>query len=63
MNKNLKHWHFMRFFRLALAIFSAWQAWETDQWVFYLFAIFFLVQAVFNFGCNNRGCNLPNQKQ
>ncbi|MCG2612236.1 hypothetical protein LZZ90_12040 [Flavobacterium sp. SM15] len=63
MNSFKANWHFMRIFRLALALFSIWQALDTDRWFFWLFAAFFLIQAVFNLGCTPNGCNLPNQKR
>ena len=62
MNTFLSNWHFMRLFRLALAVFSAWQAVETNQWVFWVFAGFFLLQVLFNFGCGPKGCSVPNSK-
>ncbi len=52
----------MRLFRLVLAIFSGWQAIETNQWVFWVFAGFFLLQVIFNFGCGPKGCSVPNAK-
>lgn len=62
--KNLfSNWHFMRFFRLAIAGFLAYEAYKTQQWFFVVFALFFLFQAVFNLGCNSaNGCAIPKKE-
>jgi VanZ family protein len=51
--KNIffNNWHFMRYFRIAIALFCFYTAYEENQWVFVLFGVFFLFQAVFNLGC------------
>lgn len=56
------NWHFMRYFRIAIALFCFYTAYEQQQWVFVAFGIFFLFQAIFNLGCGNNNCNLPSQK-
>ncbi|MEW5677467.1 hypothetical protein ABGT15_14235 [Flavobacterium enshiense] len=63
MNTLFSNWHFMRFFRLALAVFSGWQAFETGQWIFWLFTAFFLLQSIFNYGCGPKGCSISNTKK
>lgn len=61
--KNLfATWHFMRFLRLALALYLAYQAYMTSQWFFGMFALFFMAQAVFNVGCcNASGCSVSQK--
>lgn len=56
------NWHFMRYFRIAIAIFCFCTAYEQHQWVFIAFGIFFLFQAIFNLGCGSRGCTIPTKK-
>jgi len=58
--KNIlfQNWHIMRFFRLALAIFLFFQAYETHEWFFIAFGLFFAFQAVFNAGCGANGCGV-----
>lgn len=46
----------MRYFRLALALMLFAQAYETQQWFYLLFGLFFLMQALFNLGCGAAGC-------
>lgn len=60
-----KNWHLLRFFRLALALFLFQQAYETRQWFFIVFGLFFLAQAVLNLGCGPSGCSVDvkNKKQ
>ncbi|THF48190.1 hypothetical protein E6C50_15210 [Flavobacterium supellecticarium] len=60
--KNLfSNWHFMRYFRLAIALFMFYTAYENREWLFGVFGLFFLLQAIFNFGCNNNQCSIPNK--
>ncbi len=47
----LNKWHFMRIFRIAIALFCFYTAYEQNQWLFVIFGVFFLFQAVFNLGC------------
>ena len=47
----------MRFFRLAFAFFLFYQAYDTHNWFFVAFGVFFLFQALFNLGCGSNGCN------
>lgn len=58
----LNNWHLMRFIRLALAVFLFFNAYETHEWFFIVFGLFFLFQAVFNFGCGSNGCNVNYNK-
>lgn len=51
----------MRFIRLAFGLFLIFQAFETRQWMFLLFAGFFLVQALFNLGCSANGCSIQKK--
>lgn len=55
----------MRYFRLALSLMLFAQAYETEQWFYLLFGLFFLMQALFNLGCGAAGCNVnyKNKKQ
>jgi hypothetical protein len=62
MKKVLHNWNIIRLFRLAMAIFLVFNAYETRQWWFALFGLFFLVQAIFNLGCGNNGCNIDYDK-
>lgn len=57
------NWHFMRFLRVALALFLFYNAYVTHEWFFIVFGIFFLVQAVFNMGCGPNGCNVNYDKK
>ena len=62
MNTFFQNWHFMRYFRLALALLLGYEAIRTHEWFFMAFAAFFLVQAIFNFGCGPRGCAVPQKR-
>lgn len=57
--KLLRNWHLMRLIRLAFALFLTFQAIETQQWFFLIFAAFFLLQAIFNLGCTTNSCSIP----
>lgn len=57
-NRLLYNWHFMRYFRVALALYLFYNAYETRQWYFIPFGIFLLIQAIFNLGCSSNGCNV-----
>jgi uncharacterized membrane protein HdeD (DUF308 family) len=56
------NWHFMRFLRVALALFLFYNSYQTHEWFFIVFGIFFLLQAVFNMGCGPNGCNITYDK-
>lgn len=58
----LSNWHAMRIFRLAFAIFLFVQAYNTHEWFFIIFGIFFFIQAIFNSGCGSNGCTVPKNK-
>lgn len=62
--KNLlfTNWHFMRWARLAFALFLFSQAYVTKDWFFIAFGLFFLYQVIFNLGCGPNGCAVPNNK-
>lgn len=53
----------MRYFRIAIAMFCFYSAYDRNEWYFAGFGLFFLIQAIFNFGCGSQGCNLPNKKE
>ena len=57
------NWHFMRYFRIAIATFCFYTAYDQNQWVFVAFGIFFLFQAIFNLGCKPNGCEITSKKQ
>ncbi len=52
------NWHLMRILRLAFAAFLFINAYQTHEWFFIVFGLFFLFQAIFNLGCGNNGCNV-----
>lgn len=56
------NWHFMRFLRVALALFLFYNAYETQEWFFIVFGIFFLFQGAFNMGCGANGCGVNFDK-
>lgn len=56
------NWHFMRYFRLAIALFLFYTAYERSEWFFAAFGVFFILQAIFNMGCGPQGCNVPTKK-
>lgn len=57
------NWHFMRFFRIAIALFLFYQAYETKEWFFIVFGLFFVFQAIFNLGCGyNSSCGVTYKK-
>ncbi|MFY8214805.1 MAG: hypothetical protein ACOVKJ_10135 [Flavobacterium sp.] len=55
------NWHFMRWLRLALALYLFEQAYETKEYFLLVFGGFFLLQAVFNWGCGPSGCSIPKK--
>lgn len=59
----LTNWHFMRFLRVVLAVFLFAQAYNTHEWFFIAFGLFFLFQALFNLGCGPNGCNVNYDKK
>lgn len=63
MKNTFQNWHFMRFFRLAIALFLGYTAYDSNHWIFGLFALFFLFQALFNFGCQSQYCTLPYKRK
>lgn len=52
------NWNLMRSFRLGFAVFLFYNAYETQQWFFVVFGLFFLFQALFNLGCGANGCSV-----
>lgn len=50
------NWHLMRFIRLAFGLFLVSQAYVLHEWIFLIFASFFLFQAIFNLGCGINNC-------
>jgi hypothetical protein len=64
MKKRLfTNWHVMRIVRLAFAGFLFANAYETRQWIFVPIGLFFLLQAVFNWGCGIQGNCAVNYKK
>ena len=57
-NIMFRNWHLMRFVRLVFAFFLFYQAYETQEWFFIAFGLFFLIQAVFNLGCGYNSCGV-----
>ena len=56
-------WDFMRFLRLALGIYIAYQAVETLSILSGVVAAFFLFQAITNTGCcGTNSCSVPIKK-
>jgi len=55
-------WHAMRLFRLAFALYLFVQAYNTPEWFFIIFGLFFLIQALFDSGCGSKGCAVPKNK-
>ena len=53
----------MRLFRIAIALFCFYTAFEQREWTFGIFGLFFILQAVFNLGCGPQGCNVPLKKK
>lgn len=62
-NLLLTNWHFMRWVRLAFAIFLFNQAYVLRDWTFVFFGAFFLIQVIFNMGCGANGCAVPYSKK
>ena len=61
--KLVTNWPLMRWFRLALALFLFANAYETHQWIFVPMGLFFLLQALFNWGCGGQAnCTINNKK-
>lgn len=59
----LTDWNFMRILRLALGIYIAVQAIETQSLFSGVVALFFIFQAVTNTGCcSSNGCSVPIKK-
>lgn len=57
-------WHFMRWLRLILGCFIAYQAIQLHDTMSGLIAGFFLFQAFTNSGCcGTRGCDVPVSKK
>ena len=52
----------MRFVRLAFASLLFYNAYETHEWFFIVFGLFFLAQALLNLGCGSYGCAVPTKK-
>lgn len=53
----------MRIVRLAFAIFLFYNAYETHEWFFLGFGLFFLFQVIFNLGCGSNGCGVNYNKK
>jgi VanZ family protein len=53
----------MRYFRLAIALFCFYTAYDTHEWFFVVFGLFFAFQALFNLGCQNNSCGVTYKNQ
>ncbi|WP_297518592.1 hypothetical protein [Flavobacterium sp.] len=62
-NRLFTYWPVMRIVRLAFAGFVFANAYETRQWIFVPIGLFFLLQAVFNWGCGIQGNCAVNYKK
>lgn len=51
----------MRWIRLAFSLFLFGEAYATREWFFIGFGLFFLLQALFNWGCGATGCTIPKK--
>jgi hypothetical protein len=60
-NRLLTNWNLLRIVRLGFALILFTQAFEKFEWYLLVFGMFFLVQAIFNFGCNSNGCGIPKK--
>jgi hypothetical protein len=57
------HWNFMRWFRLAIGIFIAFQAFQQHSELMWLLSALFIFQALSNTGCcGASGCAVPTRK-
>ncbi|MDK2771195.1 hypothetical protein [Flavobacterium haoranii] len=52
------NWHIMRFVRLVLAMGISLHAYKSGESFFYLFALYFLIQTIFDFGCHQGSCSI-----
>ena len=52
----------MRVIRLILAVGISYHAIATEHYFFLLFALFFLLQAIYNTGCGPQGCEVPQKE-
>ena len=52
------NWHIMRIVRLVLALGISFHAYKSGESFFYLFALYFLIQAIFDFGCQSGSCSI-----
>lgn len=58
-----RHWQVMRLVRLVFAVYLFTQAYYLQQWFFAAFGLFFLAQALFNWGCGAQNCRMPASKK
>ena len=57
------NWHLMRYIRILLALYLFYNAYETREWFFIAFGLFFLIQGILNLGCSPNGCNVQYNKK
>jgi len=64
MNTSLlNQWHFLRIFRLIIAIAIIIQAVFTKEWIIGIVGVLFAVMALFNVGCCGvNGCKTTQRK-
>lgn len=63
MSTILKNWHFMRFFRAAIAIWAIVEAWRTSEWLLLFPGGIFALQAIFDVGCCGASGCAPAQNR
>lgn len=62
MTTILKNWDFMRILRLGISLWLGYAAITEHQPIIGVMAGLFLLQALMNFGCGSKGCNVPYSK-
>ncbi|MBP7172512.1 MAG: hypothetical protein KBA33_00390 [Cloacibacterium sp.] len=57
-NRILKGWNIRRAFYLIGGLLMAGQSIAVGQWIFGVFALYFIIMAVFNLGCAAGNCSV-----
>ena len=64
INSLATNWHFMRWIRLAMGLFIAFQAFEMRSALMGILSAFILYQVVTNTGCcGASGCSIDSSKR
>ncbi|HIP36091.1 MAG TPA: hypothetical protein EYG85_04490 [Crocinitomix sp.] len=58
---DIKHWPLMRLIRLAIAIGCFITYYESREWFILAIGLLMFVQVLFNTGCSDGSCEIPNQ--